>query len=103
MLISCTTCPVRGHRCDDCVVPAFLGLPDVASMRDVAGAPVVGAPYRDAAFEHNAAFERDAAEIAWENEDHRVLDLLCNAGLVTPQDAVEARVERLPFGLTQTG
>lgn len=78
-------------------MPAFLGLPDVASARDVASAPVVSSPDLD------APFERDSAEIAWENEDHRVLDLLCRVGLVTAKDAVEARVERLPFGLTQTG
>lgn len=25
MIVECLTCPVRGHRCDDCVVTVLLG------------------------------------------------------------------------------
>ena len=41
MIVDCMTCPVRGQRCDDCVVTAFLApgsaeLPlDVAERRAV--------------------------------------------------------------------
>lgn len=68
MLISCDTCPVRGRACDTCVVTTFLGLP-----------------------------ETYVEEPAWEAEDHRVLDTLCAAGLVSSHDAADARLERSDF------
>lgn len=75
MLISCNTCPVRGHACDTCVVTTFLGLPPMSS-----------------------------GEPAWEAEDHRVLDTLCAVGLVSTQDAADARLERTDFdGLRVAG
>lgn len=68
MLISCNTCPARGRACDTCVVTTFLGLPAVT-----------------------------VDEPTWEAEDHRVLDTLCAAGLVSTRDAADARLERTEF------
>lgn len=65
MLISCTTCPVRERSCETCVVTAFLAMPPMPSP----------AP-------------------SWEAEDHRVLDTLCRAGLVSDDDAADALLER---------
>lgn len=31
MIVDCNTCPVRGHRCDDCVVSVLLA-PGVAEL-----------------------------------------------------------------------
>ena len=33
----------------------------------------------------------------WEEEDHRVLDMLCSAGLVGDEDAASALLESAPF------
>lgn len=71
MIISCDSCPVRGLRCDDCMVTALTNLP----------LPTVREP--------------DAVE--WEAEDLRVLGVLSGAGLVTPDDAAAARLEAVAY------
>lgn len=67
MLITCGSCPVRGRACDTCVTKTFLEMP-----------PVTSGP-------------------AWEEEDHRALDLLCGVGLVSDEDAASARLDGAPW------
>lgn len=67
MFITCGSCPARGRACDTCVMKTFLDMPAVTS------GPV------------------------WEEEDHRVLDMLCSAGLVGDEDAASALLESAPF------
>ena len=69
MKISCDTCPARGLRCDGCMM-SVLAHPVFATI-----------PVRSESL--------DA-------EDQRVLNVFVDAGLVTPQDAANAEVERVP-------
>lgn len=65
MKFSCDTCPVRGLRCDGCVMTVF-------NTIEVRG------PQLD-------------------DEDHRILDMLCATGLVSSSDAAMAKVGTAPY------
>lgn len=69
MKFSCDQCPVKGLRCDGC-------------MMTVLAHPVF-----------RAAQPRPTH---LDDEDTRVLGLLVDSGLVDPREAVEARVESVP-------
>lgn len=71
MLISCASCPVRERQCDTCVVSTFLGMPEQVLDDDLG--------------------------VQWEAEDHRALDVLCRSGLVSAEDAADARLEVASF------
>lgn len=63
MLVTCTGCPARGQHCSGCLITAMSAMP----------APTRSAP--------------------WEDEDFRVLDLLCETGLVSDGGAARARLD----------
>ncbi len=71
MLIECTTCPVRGRRCDDCVVTTLAAFPVDLPSPSTAGLAL------------------DAAE-------RRVVELFVAAGLVDVHEAVGLRARREP-------
>lgn len=70
MVVDCDACPVRGVRCDDCVVTALAGLP-VVVLRD-------------------GQLPLDAAE-------NRALNRFVAAGLVAPDDAARVTARREPW------
>lgn len=76
MIVSCATCPVRGQRCEDCVVTVLARIP-------VGPAP-----------EHGAGTHLDAAE-------RRAVSLFVAAGLVDARYAATLTASTSPAGRGQ--
>lgn len=118
MIIECTTCPVRGTRCDGCMVTAMLAgsgtgmgmasevtcdaVSDTASrwesdaMSDVA-ADTTGDAERgagDPASGRSPEWDRDTAPL--DGIERRAVSRLVSAGLVSAADAATARARREP-------
>jgi hypothetical protein len=76
MVVDCERCPVRGTRCDDCVVTALASLP-VVVLSD--------------------------GELPLDAGERRVVDRLVAAGLVSAGVAGSLVARREPFPDTSTG
>lgn len=81
MLISCQGCPATIEHCDGCMVTAMRHIP---------------LPTPRVATQDEADIST-RAEVEWSSEDLRVLDVLCDAGLVSGGDAAEAHLERTSY------
>ena len=73
MIVDCVTCPVRGQRCDSCVVMAL---------------------FAPASFEVSL----DAAEVSLDAAENRAVALFVGAGLVSVETAAGLRARREPWG-----
>ena len=78
LTISCSTCPVRGGSCADCVVAAVLAAPPVARL------PQPVPPQVDMAFGAQVEMTLDLDERA-------AVDRFARAGLVSAGGATRAR------------
>ena len=85
MAFDCETCPVRGRRCDDCVVATFLGLPTVPSR----AARETSRPLS----EPEGAPGPDRAGLELVAEERATVRRLVAAGLLAPEDAAGLRAE----------
>lgn len=83
MGFDCAGCPVRGRRCDDCVVPAFLAL------------PTLRAPGAD--------HEPGADGLPLLPEERATVSRLVAAGLVAPEEAAGLRAVPLERSRRATG
>lgn len=86
MIVDCTTCPVRGQRCDDCAVMALGGSGSAGhqiSLRPQAS-PQLSLPTES---QLRADLQLDAAE-------RRAVSLFVGAGLVNPGSVAVLRARR---------
>jgi hypothetical protein len=68
MILDCMTCPVRGQRCDDCVVTVLCALPPVGHL---------------ATAELRASMGRaPSAELSLDAAENKVVSMFVGAGLV---------------------
>ncbi len=82
MIIECDTCPVRGQRCDGCMVSALQALPTPTTN-----------PWTPQAA---SGLRLDAAE-------RRAVQLLVDAGLVRSEQARSVRAQVEPRGWQASG
>lgn len=71
MVVECRTCPVRGMRCEDCVMTAMAGFPPL---------------------------ELASPDLALDAAERRAVDVLVAAGLLDRAQVGALRTRREPFG-----
>lgn len=86
MIVECLTCPVRGHRCDDCVVTVLLGQPGPGLLAP--GPATLTSPV-----------ERTlTTELLLDAAENRAVSMFVGAGLVNAETAAGLHAIRETVG-----
>lgn len=96
MLIDCQSCPVRGRRCQECMVTTLLASP--VPLPDPVAGPGSGVGDAAAASSGRTDPDRPAAELALDATERAAVAAFVQAGLVRPDEAAGLRARREPWG-----
>jgi len=87
MIVDCTTCPVRGRQCGDCVVTVLLGPRSPELTLATQPPPIASLPT-----------ERLPTELALDAAEHMAVSRLVGAGLFDARAVPGLRARREPMG-----